>query len=400
MRAFAILFLLGVLPVTSAAAQATPDAPSAFDISYDDSVTETITNAAIFDWWTLQAQQGDVIVVDMVGSDGLAPLIGILSPGGNLVACSGGSPPDDCGLDSQINGKVSVEYIAQDSGPHQIVATRKGNASGTTTGSYQLLVRRANNPEAQINPLQEVVFRCDDFQVTTVATLYFADDMAQAEYYRLSVYGLNGFSPVIRINLSEPDITDCSQDSQAMAGDEYTLPGEETRIVQENNDGTASQITIRSANLMGLVTLTVGSKHGAPGRYMLVIEGLKIAAPGDVDNVRVRLGPLARDTVMWVYMIGGPNSRLDPYLQIYSEDPDQIIDCDDAGRPGCEDVPPFTGAGVKFNDGPVVKGDRLDAGLRLAPGNPDSITLLLSSRDNRTYGDYALVVIGELPPRP
>jgi hypothetical protein len=95
-------------------------------------------------------------------------------------------------------------------------------------------------------------------------------------------------------------------------------------------------------------------------------------------------------------MIGASDSRLDPFVRL---DTPEGIECDDAGRRGCDEVPSITGAGVAINDGVTITGDRFDAGLRLAPGHPDPLTLELSSRKSGTYGEYALLVIGELPPR-
>jgi hypothetical protein len=381
-------------------AQDDPEKPGDFVINYDDVVSATITNSAVFDWWGIEAQAGDVIYVQMVARDGLAPLIGILSPGGDLKVCSGGVVPN-CGGDSVPDGTVEVEYTAEIAGKHRIVATRQGNLQGTTIGSYTLTVRRANAPNTVINPFQEVEFRCNDMLVTTAATITFAEDASQTEEYRISVYGLDGLQPVIRVYLEDIDFTDCSQDAKAMLLDSFTLPGEETRTVTDTENKLQAQLIIKDAPQVGFVTLTIGAEAGLPGRYMVVIEGFSIGSPGDVDSIEARLGPLAKDTEMFVYMVGSANSRLDPFMQLGTNDPfaeDQVL-CDDAGRRGCEDVPAFTGAGVEFSDGAKVWGDQFDAGLRLAPGNPDPISLEFRSKNDNTHGDYAVVIIGELPPK-
>ena len=76
--------------------------------------------------------------------------------------------------------------------------------------------------------------------------------------------------------------------------------------------------------------------------------------------------------------------------------------CDDAGRGDCKPVPTFNKAGVTLHDVPetTIEGDRSDAGLVLAPGTTDVMTLAMSSRANDTYGDYALFLIGQLPATP
>jgi hypothetical protein len=97
-------------------------------------------------------------------------------------------------------------------------------------------------------------------------------------------------------------------------------------------------------------------------------------------------------------MVPASNSRLDPFMTWVETQQT----CDDAGRKGCEDTPSLMGASVSLNETGVVrlyKGERSDAGLVLKPGNPDPINLELTSREGHTHGDYALWLIGELPPR-
>ncbi|HLU11712.1 MAG TPA: hypothetical protein VK003_18705, partial [Oceanobacillus sp.] len=97
-----------------------------------------------------------------------------------------------------------------------------------------------------------------------------------------------------------------------------------------------------------------------------------------------------------LYMIGvGTNSRLDPFMRFAAADQT----CDDAGRRACADVPSFNGAGVVFNLGGQVVGDRFDAGLNFELGNTDWQDVELSSFSGDTGGEYALVFVGELPPR-
>jgi hypothetical protein len=77
-------------------------------------------------------------------------------------------------------------------------------------------------------------------------------------------------------------------------------------------------------------------------------------------------------------------------------------ECDDAGHGDCKIVPTFNKAGVTMHDDTVttITGDRSDAGLLLAPGTTDIMTLEMSSRAGDTYGDYALFLLGQLPATP
>ena len=366
------------------------DVETVAPINIDDVVEDSLTQKAFFDWWQVQAIEGDILVLDMAASGGLQPLIGILDIGGTLAARS---------PDGAADSTVSLEYTVPADGQYTIVATRVGNADGSSTGSYSLRLRRANAAPLPNNPYQDVTFRCEDYDVTTATTLVFQEDPAKGLKHRITVYGIDGFQPVIRLNVDVPEPYElCNTDAARTVGDTFTLPGEAARAITETTQNTASQLLINGAEEAGIITITIGSKDGQPGRYFAIIDGFSIEPATDVDAIEARVGPLAaKTTAIQMYMIAGENSRIDPLM--YRPDTDET--CDDAGRKGCEGVISFTGAGATLNEGTgaTFTGDRSDAGLLLNPGNPDPMVIEFGSRDGRTHGGYALVLIGELPPR-
>jgi hypothetical protein len=366
------------------------DLPVSDTINYDDPVSDTLTARAFWDWWFLQAAQGDRIVATMTGYDGLEPLLGILDEMGTLVARSEDGAP---------NGTITLEYTAPQTGEYTIVATRVGNENGTSLGPYHLLVRRANEDAARVNPYQEVTFRCQNFEVANAATIEFAEDADQAMSYLIAVYGLDGFRPVIRVHLAALDFTDCSRDSQHMGGSSFTLPGEEPVTLVENFADSAAQLFIPNAAPTGAVTLTIGSEDGTPGRYIAVVHGFSIGA-ADQDTIRLARGPLASLRPLTVYMIADARSRLDPALEFaYDDAPGPV--CDDAGRRGCEGVPSPLGLHVFLAEQAVeIKAGPFDAGLVLPPALPQVYEIDLGSFNGNTSGAYSLVLLGELPPRP
>lgn len=384
-----LILLMAALLVTMPLA-AQDDLPITDIIQYDDEVSETLTERAFWDWWVVQADMGDELVVDMFAHETLEPLIGLLDPSGALVARS---------EDGTAGGRVTLEYTTPAAGEYTIVATRAGNENGTSAGAYDLRLRRANAVEDRANSYQQVSFRCQDYEVTNVVTLQFAEDSEQATFYVISVYGYDGFEPVIRIHVSTLDVEDCSRDSQGVSGNIYAIPGEEA-VTLEGPTLSAAQLTINGASEAGLVTLTIGSADGTTGRYVAFIDGFFIGED-DEDSIRIGQGPLAAVEPLTVYMVAGKTERLDPTIRLAEGEADEtVMICDDAGRRGCEGVPSPLGLAVKvvtsFSD---YVADRFDAGVVLPAGPPQLRTLEFNSFSNRTTGRYALVLMGELPER-
>ncbi|MEP6984913.1 MAG: hypothetical protein ABI970_04930, partial [Chloroflexota bacterium] len=305
---FGLVLLSSVLP---ALAQDQTDSVTVTEITYDSVEQDTITNKAFYDWWRIQASAGDVMVVEMGGSDGLAPLIGILDTSGNLVAKS---------TEGEPNQSVSMDFTVPKDGQYTLVATRVGNGDGTTTGRYAIRVRKANPAEDTTNPDQyeTVTFACQNFEATNVVTLRFAEDPRPNLRYRITVYGLDGFIPVIRLNFDVPGQAPyeiCNTNADATLNDSFTVPGEAARTITKDNIATASQLLFAGADKAGFVNVTIASKDGTPGRYFAVIDGFSIGTPSNSDLYDVRIGPLAKLTPLTVYMVAAENSRLDPYMK-------------------------------------------------------------------------------------
>ncbi len=372
-------FLLLLLSTTTAVfAQ---DEPTIELIRYGMQVEGTISDEAFFDWWQFDAAQGDSIRVQMQASDGLAPLIGITSIGGDLLARSDDGAPD---------GMVELRFEIPADGRYTLVATRVGIESGTTTGSYSLNLTLTNPPVTRDPQYQEVTFRCRDTEAATVATIDFRQDEGDPGAYRISIYGLDGFTPALRVQSSEQGTDFCHVGDGDAGGAIFARPGE---APVTSTEAESAQLVINTGGVdLGDIRLMIGGLNRTPGRYFAVIEGFNIEPSVDTDTIGVRLGALPGvSTPLLVYMIGvGDNSRLDPRLAFE----DGAV-CDDAGRRGCDDVPGAQEVSVTFPEGGTIAGDRFDAGLRIEDRVQQTLTL--SSFAGRTRGDYAFVLIGELP---
>lgn len=377
------LFVLMVgLLVVPALAQS--DQPGITPISYNSTVEDTITDEATFDWWQVVASAGDEMRVQMLASDGLAPLVAILSPGGTRLATS---------EEGTVDGRVSLDYTVSDAGLYTILATR----AGETTGSYTLTLQRLNT-EPPVSETGEVTFLCDGVEMVVLASVQFAPDETDGGSYPLYIYGFDGLLPAIRFLSSEQDIDVCHRDAQDQAGDVITIPGAEPVTLEADQLDTASQLLVNAggANL-GAITITFGAEANVPGRYLAIVGGFNITPTSQIDSVRVHPGALAsRETAMQVYMIGvGANNRLDPFMRFA----DNEISCDDAGRRACANVPSINGAGVVFSLGGQIVGDRFDGGLNFEAGSLGWQEIELGSFSGDTGGEYALVFVGELPLR-
>ncbi|MBN8639137.1 MAG: hypothetical protein J0M07_27720, partial [Anaerolineae bacterium] len=277
-----------------------------------------------------------------------------------------------------------------ESGTFVIVAGRAGLDQGTTTGRYVLRVERVGTPTVIDPAFQEVTFLCEDQEVITLATVSFRAEPGDMTSYRITVVGEDGFAPVIRFLSSE------------QATDECLLPRPEDRVqaVLSLPDGTqvptsptnANQLVVSPNNTdLGEMTMIIGGVDGSSGQYIALLEGLNLQPASDTDVFNVRLGPLpAQSTTLTAYMLQ-VYDRLDPVVMLDEQQ------CDDAGGRGCEQVAPVTGTGIRFETYGNIVGDRFDAGALITDSEPH--TLILSSFANRTQGSYALMLVGELPPR-
>lgn len=371
-------------------------------IAFDQMVTDTITERSIFDMLHFIAQRGDVVVVTMQATDGLAPLVGIANQSRTILARSDEDAQGNVLPPAQPNETITLEFEIPEEGEYVIVATRVGNEAGITTGSYSLLLQRASTAGVRTNDLQAVTFRCGEHIVTTAATLRFSG-RADVDTYRISVYGLDGFAPLIRVVAgSQGELTDCSPDNQMMLDDQFILPGEDlVDLSTVEGNLAAAQMGLRGGNTLDLVELSIGSIDGTPGRYLAVIDGFSLSVPADEIVIEALLGPLATSTELLVYMVQVGSSRIDPFITLYGEsDDNENQTCDDAGRRGCENVPSIIGLMIDFGESDlIITGTRFDAGLILAPGDIEPMMLGLTSRARNATGKFAIVVIGALPER-
>jgi hypothetical protein len=381
MRRYLLLLALVFLITLPARAQVQPS-----PIAYGQVVEGAITQEAFFTLWAFEALAGDEISATMTASGGLLPLLGVLDGIGNLVA---NSP------DGTFDGSVTVRYTVPQDGSYALVATRVGRDTGTTTGTYTLALRLDNPPPVDAG-LQDVTFRCQEYEVATALTIELPNGLVTPSVpYRINVYGLDGFQTLVRLTSTERDPNYCRYGNPETEGDTLLLPDDEEIVVDEALAANSFELAVTNAELLGDLTITIGSVDSAAGRFVAFITGLNIEAAGAIDRVGMYVGPLATGSDVRVYMVADDttNSRIDPYLRLL---PDET-GCDDAGRRGCEGVPSLAGGGVRLRNEYNLLADRFDAGLLLRRDDRELQVLEMGSFSGNTFGQYMLVIFGELP---
>jgi hypothetical protein len=405
-----ICLTLAILIPLSVSAQ--DDQPLVADINYDMTVQESITDHAFFDWWRLEVALGDTLMITMNAADGLQPLLGLLDENSELMTRS------DLEQVAEVDGMAFIQYTAVTAGQYTIIASRDGRDQGTTTGAYLLTVNNRNNEQSsRPNPFLETEFRCSEWLLTNALTFQFSEDYIRpetiapgevTEYYRVSVYGLDGFEPVMRIlaNVLLDRPLDCTDSSQASEGNQLDLPFlDEPYIVTDKNTDNVTIVTITNSgdgDPLGNITISIGAKEGTSGRFIVVLEGLELHERDDDDEILLRRGAFAGDSPLDIYMIGESDNRLDSFLEIQDEEAeaDSSLMCDDIGRDDCADFPELAQSTIMISeDEKLYTADKFDSQLRFDSPDNTPIKVKFHSREYNTDGKYVVVFVGELPAR-
>lgn len=370
------------------------DTPTSAPIAVDVPVSDTITSAAPFDVWEFSALPGEQYRADMQASDGLAPLLGLRAPSGDIIVASN-QFDDGTTQDAEPNELITIFFEIPAGGDYALVATRVGTDGGTTAGSYTLtmyLIAAAPVPEDEY---VDVTFRCGAMNATTAVSLQVSDQPASESGYWIAVYGLNGFDPIIR--LGGDDGSGGAPCEPSMPPDdalafEFNLGGD-SRFVFGEADVTSVAVLNVPADYAGPIRVTVGSRDGASGHYALRITGLTVESAGDTDTVTIRGGPFAKDEPVAIWMLRDGFNRLDPMLMA----PDEVDHCPDLGLRSCSGS--LTGASLRMlSAGEVqVSANRLDAIAYLDASGLEPVELAAASQNPRTTGTYMLWLFGMLP---
>ncbi len=399
-----LVLLLGALPAWGQADDEPDfdpaDVPTFGNIGLGQIIEDTLTLDAFFDRWTLYLESDETIRVTMTAFDGLRPLLGVSTAGGDIIASS---DTDDEGFftgDAAPNSIIQLDFTAPIEGQYTLVATRVDLNEGVTTGRYTLSVQPV--VETRLSPLTPVEFRCQD-RIATTALAVLLDVPTPQDEITFSVYGEGDLMPMVRVQTEDEILLDCTRDGHALIGDVVTLP--DSGVIRVDDvDAAESAPNAASYTLTGLdgmvEVITAGAGRES-GRLVIVITGLELMGADGVNSVRVRLGAANITATAYAYMVRVGNTRLDPIIVHVDDDGDILQRCDDAGRRDCAAIPTFAGAGVQRGEAsalPDVRGGALDAGLSLMPQSVAWQTVRMGSSNPNARGAYALVIITEFLP--
>ncbi|MBK9122536.1 MAG: hypothetical protein IPM16_05355 [Chloroflexi bacterium] len=390
---YACIACLLIAVLTGSAAAQQDDSVTTTVILPGTEVTGVISAGALFDVWEFEGRAGEEYRVEMTGSDGLAPLVGLRSTSGDIVVASN-VLADGSTAESEPNGSALLLFEIPSDGSYALIATRAGASTGRTTGSYILRFDLMRQPEPTPDTQADVTFRCGDDVLPAALALIVGDQGEQGDGLTVTVFGLDGFVPVVRLDRGDGQ-SPCVDESAALTSDEWfvaSLPdGTEVTFDDSNNEASVL-LRHEHGDTPVPVTITIGGRGTLSGALVVVVEGLTIEREGDVDAVVVQPGPRARGSDMILWMLRAGFSRLDPLIEVA-----EGAACADVGLRTCDES--LRGVSVARRNGAetVWQTDRLDSVGRLTLSELAGVETRLSSGNPRTTGGYTLVLYVSLP---
>lgn len=238
---------------------------------------------------------------------------------------------------------------------------------------------------------QSAVFTCPDGTVIENA-VEISFDFVDGIYF-ITVLGINGFDPVLGIELDSGETT-CNDDNPDALAYALSLPTTgkvdssplNSRVVVEISDGNP-----------GYALAYIGGFGGSSGEFVVIVEGHSVIQEAPVFSVWLTQNMLASGVSPAIYHYA-TDDALDPYLVLGPTiDEPVIIDgeaiaCDDAGSTLCwGETPSLVGASVTVEHGTV-------------PGGPLDSLIIIPSEEiqgdaglflNFRFGSYNMESQGE-----
>jgi hypothetical protein len=303
------------------------------NLQYGIPVTDIITNTQPQIYYTFQANAGDIITIEMVRASGtLDPLLQIVDSNRFLIAEN-----DDVNDDTR-NSRIQ-NLIIQETGTYIIVATRYGEATGESVGSFVLIIGEgANSGLGNNRQSPQVIFLNQTVQAEITDTQY-------QRFYQFTAER----DQIITITMDRT-----SSEGQLDTYLILTNAGFEPLI--ENDDsggGTNSRIIqyrIPAAGQYNIIATRFERSEGeTTGEFSLTLQDDGFAFDGVAENIpHLLYGTTLQDTISeetteLLYAFWGARGdvvtitmnrttgNLDSVLEVLDDDESRMLRDDDSG---------------------------------------------------------------------
>lgn len=443
MRSKPIVFLLivALLAVGLAAPASSPAYAQSDDtcvesnqLTFPDTVVDAITNDRSILSWCFEGVRGQTVTATMTATSGdLDPYLGLTNLDFDPIYAEN----DDI---SSSNRNSSITVTLPETRTYVIITTRFDFADGSTTGDFTLEVSASGALGATAVPTSAlgdggtktfdfptvgdgtgeaglgdgaIFIECDTGEEVRGGVQFSFIAVNPGFSYTATAIGIDGFDPVVTVE-TRPGIGTCNDDNSAVLGSRVDVPGYGNVF----STSTSAQVRFTSPGQGNPINISVGSFNDAPGRFVLIIEGLAISPFTELDGFSVRVPRAAQEEPLGVYMVAR-YTDLDPYMYIaageglndaYSPEGDffpdlidfnqvfgPIYECDDAGVGACDFSPNFESGNILISNGSSYNPGSVDAGLMLVPNTTDPILYVLGSLNGSSGGTYAILVTGYVP---
>lgn len=298
-------------------------------LRYGDTVFNNINSSTPQIFYSFRANQGDIVNIRMEGRSGdLDPFLQITDAAGFVMQTN-----DDV-LGSGTDAEIEALFIPQ-GGTYYIIATRYGQAAGTSSGNFVLTISEAEGSGLGNSAQAAVSLRIGSTVTGTLTDTqyerYYRFEARQNDLLTISMTRtgttLDSYLVLTNANLQEIAFNDDSNETQNSLIENFIVPQDGTYFIiatrfERENGTTTGDYTLQLQN-------QGNAFDGVPADVPRISYGSTIT--GSLDDV-VRVGTYAfyavEGDVITIAMNRG-DGDLDPVLRLLAADGETVLATDD-----------------------------------------------------------------------
>lgn len=305
---------------------------SGSSLRYNDTIINTITDSEPQHFYSFRARRGDILNIRMQRITGdLDPVLHIVDSSATIIASS-----DDVPGSSTLDAAVERLVIDAD-GVYVIVATRYGEATGSSTGSFVLSIEESRDSglgntlqtAADLVPGQPVEGELTADQFERFYTFYAEEnDLVRLRMDRISG-SLDAYLIVLDPNLLEVTFDDDSGGGQNAQIPELRIPADGVYTVKATRYGGTEGETVGRYRLQ--LDILGGAFDEATAEALPILYGSTITGVISDETPSVLYAFYgSQGDVITVSMNRG-DGNLDPVVSILGENQQLLVSDDDSG---------------------------------------------------------------------